>query len=169
MSFLSLLLISTLTFAQTNTKKQSDDYDQDEETLSCMTPMGEEPETPWAAFEKAIPVCKRVFFTLKPGTRLDLGEAKISQEFKTGRISFLGTVLNGTGQLPEATSAKEIKNLKVWLSVDRCDLRQTQLEDNKGKSVEDFKTARFMILTEPLSGFINADDFPGAKHSCKTK
>lgn len=168
LALLFALLLSVPAFAQNKKNSLPQDYDRDEETLACMTPDDSNADPSWDVFEKAIPICKRAILSLQTGARLDLGQKKIMKTMKTGIIIVRARVVSGNGVYDISGRYKKINpGVEMWMSFDRCQVRRALLEDDKGRSVEDLASSRFVVLTEDMSGIANGDQFPDYKNSCR--
>lgn len=166
---MSLILTHSFSAVAANSESSAEnDADRDADTLACISPDASESDPSWEVFERAIPACKRAILTLKPNSRLDLGEKKVMKSLKTGITILRATVVTAKGFYDVDERVKNIdEGVLVWLSMDRCDVRRALLEDEKGRSVESLKSARYLIVTEELSGIAHGDQLPGYKDDCR--
>lgn len=163
MMAMALMMVSGFSL-EAAAKAKADDGDR-----SCLNfDSGESDET-WPLFEKSVPECKRTMVTLTRDTKLDLGEKLESRTFKTGMTSFKAKVISGKGRYLEDDRAEDVTGATVWISVDRCEMRELVFVGANGKDVSSLKEARSVLTTDDLSGMANADELKGAKDDCSKK
>lgn len=163
MGALILILASGLSLS-VHAKPRVEDGDR-----SCLNFDAGENEETWPLFEKSVPSCKRTLVTLVRETKLDLGEKVEFRTFKTGMTSFKAKVISGKGHYLEDDRPQDVSGATVWISVDRCEMRELVFVGANGKDVSSLKEARSVLINDELSGMANADELKGAKDDCPKK
>lgn len=143
------------------------DIDRSPDSEACLTPDRSESDPSWSLFERAIPACKRAVVTLNTGARLDLGKPIVSKELRTGMVIFKAKVISGQGVYDIDNNVRSVDGVTIWISMDRCDLRNSLYEDDDGGDAASFEKARFLITQEDVSGIAHGDELPSFQDDCK--
>lgn len=148
-----------------NTTEQAD-ADRGPDSEGCLNPDRRESDPSWSLFERAIPACKRAVVTLNTGARLDLGKPIVSKELSTGMLIFKAKVVSGQGVYDVDGNVRSVDGVTIWISMDRCDVRNSLYEDDNGEDAPSFDKARFLITQEEVSGIAHGDELPSFQNDC---
>lgn len=160
---LTLLSLQVLTVSTSWAAEKKRDVAEEN---SCLKEDGVEGDQPWELLEKSIPACKRAVVTLNSGARLDLGEKHTFKSYPNGMTALKVKVLSGKGIYSEDERVVPLEGLTLWISLDRCQVRNTIRLNENGKDVP-LREARYLETTEELGGIANGDDLKGYKNDCR--
>jgi hypothetical protein len=143
--------------------------DMDSDPDQCVIDDGTNDDPPWEVFESAIPACKRAMVSLDPGAKLDLGAKAVMKNYPNGMNTLKVTVVSGKGTYDnDQDTAVDLSGVTLWVSLDRCQLRDISLRNVHDRDVDDLKKARIILTNqESVSGITNGDGLKNYKDDCQ--